>query len=266
MKSLTTPDATDELRASKWRWLNPAAYWRFLCRLHRKLNMRAPLNDYPSYDEYWERRHATGKNPGLLYRYRMIASLLPQGASVLDIGCGDGSFGLHLASVRPDCTYVGADISASAIDIVRKRGLQGFVIDPEVAVSAQVEGPFDVVTAMEVIEHVHDAEALMAGLVSLTRNLVVITIPNTGFILHRARLAIYGRFPVTTIVFHMKEHIRFWTYKDFVEWVAPFGLFVRDYIGQEGNNSILERFLIRKFPSLFAAQVIYVLAPHKNRA
>jgi methionine biosynthesis protein MetW len=240
--------------------LNPMAYLRFLRRLYRRVNGPAPLNDYPDYDEYWERRHSSGKNPGLLHRYRAIAALLPPGASVLDVGCGDGSFGRHLASVRPDCTYFGADISKAAIGILDSRGLHGAVIDPSEPLRSQLPGPFDVVTAMEVVEHVHDAEALMAEIVALSRKEVVITIPNAGFVLHRIRLAVFGRFPVTTIVFHMKEHIRFWTYKDFRQWVATFGLSIKAFIGQEGSASAIERFFMRVWPALFAPQVIYVLA------
>ena len=104
---------------SGFRYLNPMAYWRFARRLYRHLDGPAPLADYPDYDEYWERRHATGRNPGLLHRYKAIAAMLPRGASVLDVGCGDGSFGAHLASVRPDCRYVGGDISTAAIAILR---------------------------------------------------------------------------------------------------------------------------------------------------
>jgi methionine biosynthesis protein MetW len=191
--------------------LNPGAYFRYLRRLYRRLNGPAPLNDYPDYDEYWERRHASGKNPGLLHRYRAVAALLPAGASVLDVGCGDGSFGLYLRESRPDCRYSGVDISAAAIAILRDRGLEGSVIDPAKRLREQVAAAFDVVAAMEVIEHVHDAEDLMRDISDLAIRDVVITIPNSGFILHRIRLAVFGRFPVTTIVFHMKEHIRFWT-------------------------------------------------------
>jgi methionine biosynthesis protein MetW len=240
--------------------LNPLAYLRFLRRLYRRLNAPAPLNDYPDYDEYWERRHASGKNPGLLHRYKAIAALLPEHATVLDVGCGDGSFGQYLASTRPDCRYFGVDISGSAISILKSRGLEGLVIDPAAPLRSQVTTQFDVVTAMEVIEHVHDAEALMGEIVGIAKQEVIITIPNAGFILHRIRLAVFGRFPVTTIVFHMKEHIRFWTYKDFRQWAASFGLSIRDFIGQEGSASAVERFFMRHFPALFAPQVIYVLS------
>lgn len=244
--------------------LNPMAYLRFLRRLYRRVNGPAPLNDYPDYDEYWERRHASGKNPGLLHRYRAIAALLPPGASVLDVGCGDGSFGQHLAGARPDCSYFGADISKAAISILESRGLRGAVIDPSIPLRGQVPGPFDVVTAMEVVEHVHDAEALMNEIVALSKQEIVITIPNAGFILHRIRLGVFGRFPVTTIVFHMKEHIRFWTFKDFRQWAAMFGLSVKAFIGQEGSASAVERFFMRVWPALFAPQVIYVLARAGN--
>lgn len=244
---------------------NPFAYLRFMRRLYRRLNGPAPLNDYPDYDEYWERRHTSGKNPGLLHRYRAIARILPPGASVLDVGCGDGSFGMHLRDTRPDCKYFGVDISKAAIAMLHGRGLAGSTIDPSLRLREQVHDAYDVVTAMEVIEHVLDAEDLMEDFVSLAKTEVIVTIPNSGFILHRVRLAVFGRFPVTTIVFHMKEHIRFWTYRDFKQWVALFDLSIKELIGQESSTSGFERFFMRRFPAIFAPQVIYRLEKQPAR-
>lgn len=241
-----------------WRYINPSFYVRSVRRLYFRLNGPAPLNDYPDYDEYWDRRRSEGRSPGVLHRYRLVALRLPAGAAVLDIGCGDGAFGSYLKTARPDCRYFGVDISGSAIDFLRKRGLNGKVIRPDESIRAQIEGSFDVVTAMEVLEHVHDAERLMHDILQLTRCIVVVTIPNAGFIVHRLRLAVFGRFPVTTIVFHMKEHIRFWTYKDFLQWSGLFGLTIKDFCGQL-SGSWVSVILAKWFPSLFASQVVYFL-------
>jgi methionine biosynthesis protein MetW len=239
--------------------LNPFAYYRALKRVHNKLSRPAPFNHYPGYDEYWSERHAKGKNPGLLHRYQVIASLLPRSSSILDVGCGDGSFGNYLKKARPDCNFHGLDISAVAIDYAQKRGLAAQVIDPNRSIDQQVSGMFDCITVMEVLEHIVDAEEVMTSIVSLAKGPIFVTIPNVGCVQHRLRLAFYGRFPITTIIFHMKEHVRFWTFKDFEQWAALFELEIVRCIGQIGMSSSLERFLAKRIPTLFASQVIYEL-------
>lgn len=239
--------------------INPFAYYRTIKRNYKKLSQPAPYNNYPSYDEYWSERHAQGKNPGVLHRYQVIASLLPNEASVLDIGCGDGAFGEYLKDTRPDCDFYGLDISKTAVDYAQQRGLKAQVIDPEISIDQQVSESFDCVTVMEVLEHIVDAEEVMTSVAKLAKGSIYITIPNVGCIQHRLRLAFFGRFPVTTIIFHMKEHVRFWTYKDFEQWVSLFDLEITDCIGQAGIYSSMERSLAKRFPKLFAPQVIYEL-------
>jgi methionine biosynthesis protein MetW len=232
---------------------------RFLRKVHEKLAGPAPLDSYPDYDEYWERRKAEGRSPGLLYRYTKIAELLPRDAHVLDIGCGDGTFGAHLLATRQDCRYFGVDVSGASIEQARQRGLACQRIDPARTLREQLPIDVDCVTIMEVLEHVHDAEDLMAQALAFNPRRVYVTIPNVGALLHRVRLAVFGRFPVTTIIFHMKEHIRFWTYKDFVQWSGTMGLKVSGFHGQTGVGSKWADRLALRFPKLFALQVIYVL-------
>ena len=60
--------------------------------------------------------------------------------------------------------------------------------------------------------------------------------------------------PVTAIVYHIKEHLRFWTVRDFHHWAEHCGFKVETYTGQNGFFG-----LWRIWPSLFARQMIYVL-------
>lgn len=236
-----------------------AGILRTLRKVHEKLAGPAPLDSYPDYDEYWERRKAEGRTPGLLYRYRKIAELLPRNARVLDIGCGDGGFGSHLLGARPDCQYFGVDVSGVSIEQATQRGVACQRIDPDRTLREQLSLEVDCITIMEVLEHVHDAEGLMLQALAFNPRRVYVTIPNVGAVLHRIRLAVFGRFPVTTIIFHMKEHIRFWTFKDFVQWAGTLGLEVTGFHGQTGIGSVLADKLAVRFPKLFALQVIYVL-------
>lgn len=74
-----------------------------------------------------------------------IAQFCPPPARVLDIGCGSGAF-LEAAATE-GYEVLGADISAAAVDLCRKRGL------PAVPLGGSDLGTHDLVTMWDVIEH-----------------------------------------------------------------------------------------------------------------
>lgn len=223
----------------------------------------APLDEFVNYDEYWLKRLDSNDLPRLMPRYHIIADRIPDGSSVLDIGCGSGDFIQHLISTKPKCNVVGVDISDAAISRLVKMGIQAKTINPEIPLDKQFDQIFDYVVMMEVIEHIHDAETITRQASLLARKRIFITLPNVGFIMHRIRLGLFGRFPVTNIRCHMKEHIRFWTVIDFTEWSERLNLALFDVIPQVGSDeSLLIRTLAKNVPSLFSKSVIYELIPN----
>lgn len=217
-----------------------------------------PLHEFDDYEAYWEER---GKAPKRLHRYESISSRIRDGESVLDVGCGDGAFLEFLREDHPRSRLFGVDLSEEAIRRLQSRDIAGRQLRAGDTLRSRVDGQFDHVVMMEVIEHVHDAEKLVRDALELEPGSMFITIPNAGYLQHRLRLMFGGRFPVTFIMYHMKEHIRFWTVKDFLQWAEYLGLEVIDYEGQERTTNFFKLRLIRWFPALCAAQMIYHLRP-----
>lgn len=208
-----------------------------------------PLKTFADYDGYWEHRAVveTQVQP----RWVLALAHIPKGARVLDVGCGTGGFMKYLTRTRPDVTVEGTDISDAAVKRAISDGLEAFVAD---LANEPLERLYDVVTCFEVIEHIHDAEEVLISMRDASP-ILVISCPNIGYIEHRIRLALFGRFPNTTIMFHAKEHIRHWTVRDFRDWAAHHGLRVVSVEGQKGYPLVPWR----RWPSLFAAQVVYTL-------
>lgn len=229
-------------------------------RYYRELTRPAPLSDFNDYDAYWDARIRDGKRAPVLDRYRIVARLLPPDARVLDIGCGEGAFLRYLKEHRPDCRLMGADIASAAIRELQETGIDGCQIDSNRELSEQFGVDWDAIVLMEVIEHVVDAEKLVRQVIALNPRRLFITIPNVGFLLYRLRLMFFGRFPLTTIVYHVKEHVRFWTVRDFKEWTAHLGLMVRSYHGQIDRPDRIVRLLGWCAPGLFADKVVYELS------
>lgn len=234
---------------------------RALTRWWVELTRSAPLEEFSNYDGYWDLRKRDRKTLKVLDRHKQIASLLPQHAKVLDVGCGDGVFIRYIEDHRPDCDISGVDIAPEAVSQLAAEGFDVQLIDPGVRLKDQVKTGWDAVTLMEVIEHVVDSESMVREVLSLKPSRIFITIPNTGFLLHRLRLMFFGKFPVTNVHYHMKEHVRFWTVSDFRAWAKANCMNLLFYSGQVDRPDFLVNLLGRRFPSLFATRIIYVLEP-----
>jgi methionine biosynthesis protein MetW len=171
---------------------------------------------------------------------------------VLDIGCGDGRILEALSVAIPGITVSGIDSSSEAIRIARERGLAVEQVDIrnlEVLRHERV----DWALLLEVLEHMPESEMVLAWAREHARKGVIISIPNTGFIVHRLRL-LFGRFPLQWRAYP-GEHVRFWTLRDVQWWLSSLGLSatILCYEGVPVLSSI--------FPSLFAEGIIICINP-----
>ena len=210
---------------------------------------KMPLVEFSDYNDYWEKRPPQR----LLTRYKQIANDLPNSGQVLDIGCGDGTFLKHLRDVKPELGLMGVDVSELAVSGLKQCGIRSAVVDlTDGCIPDDLKA--DYVVLMEVLEHLSDPEAVMLAVKPIGARRYYVTIPNLGHIEHRLRLMFAGKMPITAIVYHIREHLRFWTVSDFKYWADQMGYRVVEYHGQNGTL-----FLWRIFPSLFAMQMTYFL-------
>jgi methionine biosynthesis protein MetW len=228
-----------------------------LGRLRRPL----PLAELPSegfYDAYWETRLAaepdiTTTAPA---RAAIVSEFVEPGWSLLDLGCGDGSFLVRLLKLVPGVDVQGADVSESALEVARGRGLNVSRIDLSDP-TFEIAGRYDVVTALEVIEHLADAESVTLKAAAAANRYLIVSVPNLGFIENRLRL-LAGRGPLTNVVHHVREHLRQWTVTDFREWAEMLGLRI---VAERPTRPVHALGLGRRSPALFSAGMLYVLEP-----
>jgi 2-polyprenyl-6-hydroxyphenyl methylase/3-demethylubiquinone-9 3-methyltransferase len=95
------------------------------------------------------------------------------GKHVLDVGCGGGI--LADAMARRGATVLGIDLAAKALKVAQLHALEaqtGGVEYQEIsaeALAAQRPGSFDVVTCMEMLEHVPDPSSIVQACASLVK-------------------------------------------------------------------------------------------------
>lgn len=94
------------------------------------------------------------------------------GKKVLDIGCGGGILAEGMASLGAEVT--GIDLSEKALSVARLHLFEsGHKVDyrhqSAEALADELPGHFDVVTCMEMLEHVPDPAAVVAALATLVR-------------------------------------------------------------------------------------------------
>jgi 2-polyprenyl-6-hydroxyphenyl methylase / 3-demethylubiquinone-9 3-methyltransferase len=112
------------------------------------------------------------------------------GKSALDVGCGAGLLTEPLA--RLGATVTGIDASPEVIAVAREHAAtMGLDIDYRAGDVAELDGQFELISAMEVIEHVADAEVFVAALAKRLApgGLLIMSTPNATAL---SRLLVIG--------------------------------------------------------------------------
>jgi len=126
-------------------------------------------------------------------RLSLIAAVLPSGTGrALDIGCGTGEVAALLAA--RGFRTLGIDTDLGALLVARQRvPMASFELGD--ALGDLPDGPFDVVTACEVLEHfeLHQQQQLLASIhrVLVPTGRLVLSTPNTASLMSIVGSAVY---------------------------------------------------------------------------
>jgi len=98
---------------------------------------------------------------------KMLAKQIPPGASVLDIGCGDGTIASLVAQLRPDISIQGVEFLVRAECKIACRSFDGTSLPfPDAS--------FDVCLFVDVLHHTEDPAILLRESARVSRSFVLI--------------------------------------------------------------------------------------------
>ena len=139
---------------------------------------------------------ATDNNSPIAQRpdFAAIAAWIPQGASVLDLGCGDGSLLRHLLATRKVRGY-GVEISDGNIVTCIRNGVNVIQGDLESGLSGFENAAFDFVILSQTLQATRHTEALVQEMLRVGREAIV-SFPNFGYWRNRLHV-LRGRMPVS---------------------------------------------------------------------
>jgi len=229
--------------------------------LWKEITRPMPLERFGDYNEYWQKRkdlHSTSDRYPPLHRARLIAEYIEPDSTILDIGCGDATLMEYLSSHTSPRKIVGIDISKESARNAIEKGYEAHEMDVTSEQFADFinNNNFDYIILTELLEHIRDPEQIMLLIKKNFNKSIFVSIPNAGYFAHRLRL-LFGRFPIVVIMYHVQEHIRFWTHKDFLYWCSYLGYQVKNT--RAGSAFLNVEPLGDALPSLFAIQNIYEL-------
>jgi 2-polyprenyl-6-hydroxyphenyl methylase / 3-demethylubiquinone-9 3-methyltransferase len=158
-----------------------------------------------------------------------------KGAAALDVGCGGGI--LSEAMARAGARVLGIDLSQAVLDVAELHALEGKIEVEYKSIAAeqlamQQPAAFDLVTCMELLEHVPDPAAAVAALAALVKpggDVVVSTLSRKPLAF---AVAIIGAEYITRILPRgTHEYLKFIRPSELARWGREAGLELIDLTG-----------------------------------
>ena len=182
-----------------------------------------------------------------------IAQLVPEGAHVLDLGCGDGALLQHLITTRR-CTGYGIEIDDHNVLACVRRGVNVLQLNLHEGLKAFRDQSFDAVLQIDTLQHLRNAEVMLRETARVGR-VGIVAFPNFAHWPNRLSIA-RGRMPVTKRLpyqWYDTPNIRVGTFKDFEALARKNGLQILDAFGLEDGR------VVRWLPNARAGTAVFKL-------
>ncbi len=183
--------------------------------------------------------------------FAAIAAWIPQGSSVLDLGCGDGSLLRYLRETRNVRGY-GVEISDSNVAACIANNVNVIQNDLDSGLSDFESNSFDFVILSQTLQATRHTEALMKEILRVGREGIV-SFPNFGYWKNRLQILL-GNMPVSDVLpyqWYDTPNVHLCTLNDFETLCATHQVHIlARHVITEGRD-------VHVVPNLFGSTAVY---------
>ena len=183
--------------------------------------------------------------------FAAIAAWIPQGASVLDLGCGDGSLLRYLKNTRKVRGY-GVEISDANIVACIRNGVNVIQGDLESGLSGFESSAFDFVLLSQTLQATRHTEPLVQEMLRVGREGIV-SFPNFGYWRNRLNV-LSGNMPVSKELpyqWYDTPNVHLCTLHDFEDFCRDLNVTVLGRSVMTGGSEV------RLLPNLLGSTAVY---------
>jgi methionine biosynthesis protein MetW len=187
--------------------------------------------------------------------HQIIMNWITQGASVLDLGCGDGELLARLLEEK-QVRAQGIEISEPAIHQCVARGLSVFQEDIDSGLSDYADKSFDYVILNQTFQQVKKPDFVLKEALRVGKKTIV-GFPNFLYISARFQMFFGGKVPVTPSLpyeWYDTPNLHFLSIADFQEYCKKRELQI------ENSAFIAKNRKVRFLPNLFAEIGLFLLS------
>ena len=189
-----------------------------------------------------------------------IASLVPAGSRVLDVGCSEGDLLEYLAHER-NVDGRGIELSQQKVNACVGRGLSVVQGDADTDLADYPSSVFDVVILSQTIQATRSPRGVLCHLLRIAERTIV-SFPNFGHWQIRLALLMRGRMPKTTALcyrWYDTPNIHLCTITDFIDLVRESGAQIESALALSEKGRTRPMNKGARNPNLFARGAIFVL-------
>jgi methionine biosynthesis protein MetW len=183
--------------------------------------------------------------------HQTIAQMVPHGARVLDLGCGDGALMAHLQATR-GCTGYGVEIDDVNVHACIARGVNVVQLNLDEGLTMFQDQSFDVVLQIDTLQHLRNAQIMLRETARVGQQGIV-AFPNFAHWPNRLQV-LRGQMPVTKTLpyqWYDTPNIRVATFADFEQLADKNNLNITDAFGMQSGQ------VVRWQPNLRASTAVF---------
>ena len=190
----------------------------------------------------------------------LIAEMVEAGSRVLDVGCGDGAL-LQLLADTKNVDGRGIEVSRERVNACVARGLSVIQGDADRDLADYPDRAFDYAILSLTIQATRQPKAVLEQLLRIGRSAIV-SFPNYGHWLVRARLAFTGRMPVTENLpeaWYVSPNAHLCTIKDFADLCRMAGARVERAVAFNASGQQLGTWIPLTVHNLMGEKAVFML-------